>query len=101
MLSVRGAGVNRRNASRHAVQAPVIFSWIEKGQQKTSDGWTRDINVAGAYILTSHCPPEGSRTSLEIVLPPLGKEGQILKIHMDAHVLRVETAEAGRGSGGF
>lgn len=38
---------------------------------------------------------------MQVILPPLGKAGRILKIEMDARVLRVETTDAERESAGF
>lgn len=47
------------------------------------------------------CPPPGAQTQLEVVLPPLGGEGRIIKIRMDAAVLRVSEVSARKEHFGF
>lgn len=78
-----------RKVPRYPVQAPVTFTWSEEGQSKTGEGWTRDISEIGAFVYSSCCPPQGAQTQLEVVLPPLGADGRILRIGMEAAVLRV------------
>ena len=65
------------------------------------DGWTRDINQVGAFIYSTHCPPAGTLTNLQVILPPLGKEGRVLKVYMNGHVLRVEANDSKQEATGF
>lgn len=65
------------------------------------DGWTRDINQSGAYIYSACCPPAGTHASVTVLLPPLGEAGRMLKIQMDAYILRVEPNFPEAEYGGF
>lgn len=78
-----------RRAPRYPVEAPVSFRWSEEGRSRDGEGWTRDISENGVFVYSACCPPPGAHTQLEVVLPPLGGEGRIIKIRMDAAVLRV------------
>jgi hypothetical protein len=93
--------LNLRQFIRYDITGPARFTWNEGEGQRHGDGWTRDINQVGAYIYSANCPPAGTRTDLQVVLPPLGKAGRILKVDMDAHVLRVETKYLEQESAGF
>ncbi|HUO17288.1 MAG TPA: PilZ domain-containing protein [Verrucomicrobiae bacterium] len=88
-IDLSGASLESRRAPRYPVQAPVTFTWSEEGQPKTGEGWTRDISEIGVFVYSSCSPPHGARTHLEVVLPPLGANGRILRIGMEAAVLRV------------
>jgi hypothetical protein len=93
--------VNRRKLSRYQISGPTTFTWTDGEIQRQGNGWTRDLNYEGAYICSACCPPAGIRTNLEVFLPPFGKMGRILKLQMDAHVLRVETKPPALESIGF
>jgi hypothetical protein len=100
-LAAKGPELDLRRFSRYLVSGPATFTWREEKGQMQGNGWTRDINHVGAYIHSASCPPPGTRMDLQILLPPLGKAGRILKVQMDAHVLRVDAKDARRESTGF
>lgn len=79
----------------------MTFSWSEEGQRKTGEGWTRDISEIGVFVYSSCCPPQGAQTQLEVVLPPLGDDGRILRIHIEAAVLRISREMAQTEYSGF
>lgn len=83
--------MNRRKLSRYQIAGPTTFTWNDGEIQRQGNGWTRDLNYEGAYIFSACCPPAGIRTNLEVILPPFGTAGRVLKLQMDAHVVRVET----------
>jgi PilZ domain len=95
-LSVRhstltyGAELNRRSVPRYSVQAPITYSWNEGKRVKRGDGWTRDISGSGVFVFASTQPPVGASLQLQVILPPFGESGRILRILMDASVIRVE-----------
>ena len=106
-LSVRhstqtyGAELNRRSVPRYSVQAPITFSWSEGKRLKRGDGWTRDISGSGVFVFASKQPPVGASLQLQVILPPFGESGRILRILMDASVIRVEAREEESQKAGF
>lgn len=58
----------RRSAARYKLRLPVIFHWSE-GVEHTSGGFTCDVALNGALIVSKQCPPVGSEVRIEILLP--------------------------------
>ena len=98
---IGGANLESRKVPRYPVQAPVTFTWSEEGQAMQGNGWTRDISEVGVFVYSAQCPPPGSETQLEVVLPPLGEAGRILRIRMEAAVLRVSAETSKPEGSGF
>lgn len=81
--------MQRRVAVRYKLRLPVIFSWND-GQEHTGGGFTSDVSLDGALILSGKCPPSGSSIRLEILLPSPDYSGEELKIECTGEVTRVE-----------
>src|SRR5450759_2795419 len=83
------------------MRVPVIFRW--KGSRSIhfqGEGSTRDISVAGVYVLTATCPSVNSIMQMEVVLPRLHGAAKT-RIKADMKVLRIEHDIAGEGRCGF
>lgn len=93
--------VERRKGIRYRLNASVMFRWgrPEDGHYQ-GEGITRDMSVAGAYVLTATCPPPNAVVQLEIFLP-LSDGGTRALMRGDMIVLRVEHENAGRNRSGF
>ena len=87
-----------RNRVRYRLAANAEFSWeCAQNSRLLGRGVTRDINLAGAFILALAAPPAGTAVQLEIFLPPLLRGAQSVRIRTDATVIRVEHFEAVEG----
>ena len=62
---------------------------------------SRDVSVAGAFILTPTCPPVGTTLKLEISLPPLYGPTPTVQLKGKARVLRIERAAESAAQSGF
>jgi len=79
----------RRTAVRYKLRLPVIFNWYD-GTERTGGGFTSDVSLDGALIISSKCPPSGSSVRLAILLPSPDYSGEELKIECVGEVTRVE-----------
>jgi hypothetical protein len=81
------------------MNASVMFRWSgpDDGHYQ-GEGVTRDMSVAGAFVLTSTCPPPNSLVQVEVFLPLSGGGSKAL-MKADMTVLRVEHDIAGNRSG--
>src|SRR5665213_1249641 len=93
--------IERRKGIRYRLNASVMFRWSahEKGQFQ-GEGVTRDMSVAGAYVLTATCPPPNAIVQLEVFLR-LSDGGSKALMKADMTVLRVEHGIAGTNRSGF
>lgn len=80
--------VQRRNAVRYKLQLPVIFHWND-GTEHTEGGFTSDVALDGALILSSKRPPIGSQVSIELLIPSPDETGEELRIECHGKVTRV------------
>jgi len=62
---------------------------------------SRDVSVAGAFILTPACPPVGTTLQLEIALPPLYGPTPTVRLKGKARVVRIERAAESAAQSGF
>lgn len=79
----------------------VMFRWSgpEDGNYH-GEGVTRDMSVAGAYVMTATCPPPKAVVQMEVFLQlPFGGSKALMKA--DMMVLRVEHDTAGDKRSGF
>ena len=88
-MAVLDITMQRRTAVRYKLRLPVIFSWND-GTDRTSGGFTTDVSLDGAFIISRNCPPSGSTIRLEILLPSPDFSGEELKIEGTGEVTRVE-----------
>jgi hypothetical protein len=88
-MAVLELTMQRRTAVRYKLRLPVIFNWSD-GMDHTGGGFTSDVSLDGALIISRKCPPSGSSIRLEILLPSPDYSGEELKIECTGQVTRVE-----------
>jgi hypothetical protein len=78
-----------------------MFRWSgpENGHYQ-GEGVTRDMSVAGAFVLTATCPPPNAVLQMEVFLP-LSDGGSKALMKADMVVLRVEHDIAANQRSGF
>ena len=83
------------------MNASVKFHWSgpEHGHFR-GEGITRDMSVAGAFVMTATCPPPNAVVQLEVFLP-LSDSGTNALMKADMMVLRVEHDIGGEKRSGF
>jgi hypothetical protein len=83
------------------MNAKVVFRWDgpDSGHYQ-GEGITRDMSVAGAFVLTATCPPPNSLVQMDVLLP-LSDGGSKALMKADMMVLRVEHDAAGSKRSGF
>ena len=83
------------------MNASVMFRWSgPENEHYQGEGVTRDMSVAGAFVLTATCPPPNSVVQIEVFLP-LSEGGSKALMKADMMVLRVEHDIAGNKRSGF
>ena len=90
--------LKRRSAMRYKLRLPVIFRWND-GTEHTEGGFTREISLDGALILSSKSPPIGSPVRIEVLLPAPDQSGGEIRIECVGTVTR-DSDDCGRGSFG-
>lgn len=85
---VMDRSLQRRAAVRYRLRLPVIFHWND-GKDHTEGGFTADVALDGAFILSSKCPPMGTSVRIEILLPTPDQSGGELRIECIGKVMRV------------
>lgn len=91
--------LHRRGATRYKLQLPVIFHWTDGAGAHTEGGFTNDVALDGALILSSKCPPVGSSVRIEVLIPSLDQSGPELRIECVGIVTRVLEEFGGRAFG--
>jgi hypothetical protein len=83
------------------MNASVMFRWSgpENGHYQ-GEGVTRDMSVAGTFVLTATCPPPNSLVQVEVFLP-LSDGGSKALMKAEMIVLRVEHDNPGSRRSGF
>jgi hypothetical protein len=96
-VQARGYSSSRRRQIRYPLRTPVIYRWLDvNGLQRRAKGWTRDISEAGAYVLSSHCPPKGEFVELKFKLLAVRDQRTTKNnehLEMGGEVVRVDVAE--------
>jgi hypothetical protein len=86
---------------RYRMSAQVIFRWKKSSRDHfQGEGLTRDISLAGIYILAGTCPPVDSIIQVAIIIPPLFNASK-REIKAEMRVLRVEHDAGGQVRSGF
>jgi hypothetical protein len=78
----------RRASVRYKLRLPVIFHWND-GTDRTEGGFTCDVAVDGALILSSKCPPVGSDIRVEVLIPSPNHSAEEIRIECVGKVERV------------
>ena len=73
---------------RYKLRLPVIFHWND-GREHTEGGFTSDVALDGALILSSKCPPIGSEVRIEVLIPSPDHSDEELRIECVGMVTRV------------
>jgi hypothetical protein len=89
---MNGLTLRHREAARYKLKLPVIFHWND-GAEHTEGGFTNDISLDGALILSSRCPPVGSDIRIEVLLPAPDQSGGELRIECTGKVTEAEDQE--------
>ena len=93
--------VERRKGIRYRMNASVMFRWSGPGNGHfQGEGVTRDMSLAGAFVLTATCPPPNAVVQMEVFLPLSDGASKAL-MKADMLVLRVEHDIAGNKRSGF
>ncbi len=92
---LRESGRRRGSAARYRLQLPAIFHWND-GVEHTSGGFTSEVALDGAMILSRECPPVGSEVHLEVLFPSPERENEELRIGCAGKVTHLS-----KKSGGF
>jgi hypothetical protein len=90
--------VQRRSAVRYKLRLPVVFYWND-GIERTAGGFTSDVALDGALILSSTCPAIGSEVRIEVLIPSPNHPYEELRIECVGRVTRV-VALSGYGAFG-
>jgi len=94
--------MERRTQDRYLLSARAVFSWEGPEQKRfEGEGVTRDISIAGAFILTRSCPPAHTVVQVELFLPPIHGTEATVRFKAEALVLRVEHGPPGQQQSGF
>jgi PilZ domain len=91
--------VEKRKSLRFSLHAPTIFRWTnQRGKQKQSAGYTRDISTSGIFVISSARLLVGTAVSLEVYLPALEKDSsQRLRLEARGKIIRLAETSEGRG----
>ena len=91
----------QRKTDRHGLALPVVFRWGEGQASRKGSGRTRDISIAGAFILSGEGPELGALVQFEFSLPSLFASATPLKLHGMGRVVRVEPTNTNGTPVGF
>jgi len=91
----------QRKADRYGLELPVVFRWGEGRASRKGSGHTRDISIAGAFILSGEGPGIGTVVQFDFLLPSLLASTTPLKLHGMGRVVRVEPANINGTPVGF
>jgi PilZ domain len=83
-----GPPPERRSAMRYRLRLPVIFHWND-GADHTEGGFTNDVSLDGALILSSKCPPVGSDVRIEVLIPSPDRSAKEIRVECIGKVTRV------------
>ena len=73
---------------RYKLRLPVIFHWND-GADHTEGGFTTDVALDGALILSSRCPPIGAEIRIEVLIPSPDQTAEEIRIECIGKVTRV------------
>jgi hypothetical protein len=100
--AMRKQQVEARTSVRYRFGLPARFWWNgQAGRRLQGEGFTQDISVCGAYILTSTFPPLDLTVQLEILLTSPDGTGHLVTLASQGRVLRIQHPADGKTPGGF
>ena len=71
------------------------------GRTQHGLGRSRDISEHGVFVLAERCPPKGDQVELNILIDELTETGELLQVHINGKVLRVDEILAEKEGFGF
>ena len=91
--------IDLRRFPRYSRIFAVMLSWTGK-KPMFSEGLTRDISAAGAFMHLNRCPAAGTVVHYEVFLPAVHRKGPNVRIAGSGQIVRVERlGGAGRWHG--
>src|ERR1700733_3559862 len=91
-----------RTEIRFPLEASVEFWWRDMGGRTHHGlGRSRDISEHGVFVLAARCPPKGDQVELNILIDELTETGELLQVHINGKVLRVDEISAEKEGFGF
>ncbi len=91
----------RRRAIRYRMSTSVVFRWEGPDNELfQGEGVTRDMSVAGVFVLTATCPPPNAVVQMEVLLPVSDGASKV-RMKSDMTVMRVEHDIADTKQSGF
>jgi hypothetical protein len=81
-------GSQRRSAIRYKLKLPVLFHWND-GAEHMEGGFTCDVALDGALILSSKYPPVGAEVRIEVLVPAPDRSGEEIRIECIGRVTRI------------
>lgn len=83
---------------RYRLRLPVIFHWTD-GEEHTEGGFTSDVALDGALIISSKCPPVGTEVRIEVLVPAPNNSDKEIRIECLGRVSRVVDHPGSRAFG--
>ena len=91
----------QRRTIRYRMRTPAIFRWKGPNNERfQGEGVTRDMSVAGLFVLTATCPPPNAEVQMEVFLP-ISDGASKVRMKSEMTVLRVEHDIADNKRSGF
>jgi hypothetical protein len=91
----------RRRAKRYRMGTSVVFYWEGPDNQRfQGEGITRDMSVAGIFVLSATCPPANVVVRMKVHFPPWVAASKAL-MEAEMTVLRVDHDIADDKRSGF
>jgi hypothetical protein len=88
----RSPWTERRIFARFRLLFPVVFHWKEE-KPYSGVGYSRNIGVGGAFIVSSYCPPLGSQIEIDVVVPAFDRWPAEISFRHTGRVVRIQPTE--------
>lgn len=97
----RKSAMDRRQARRFEMCAPVIFTWTDgEGKPREGAGFSRNISTRGVFVVAHAAVPAlCASMELQVILPSLSSRSQDMELMAQGIVARVEKLAEGTGLG--
>lgn len=89
----------KRSATRYPLELPIAFTWVVGSKRLKGIGCTRDVSLAGSYVVAAETPEVGATVRFEVMLPSLLSLDRALKVQGTGRVVRVESSAKERRQG--
>ena len=82
--------IDRRAFHRFRIFVPVLFRWADSAEHYDV-GHSGNVGLGGMFVLTSKCPPVGTRVEIDFTIPAFDRIPRQLRFCCKGQVIRVET----------